>query len=279
LKALTWILGACASLVLLSACGGKSSTPVDLASVSSVTIDQVAYRKTMTMTINGQHLDQGINVNNPGCLNLTEVAGGSATQRTFTCKIIAVGNFIATITNTAGAGLYYASLSSLLSAPPQVTMNTSMGTIVVELNPAKAPITVDNFLDYVETGFYNNLIFHRVQANYLIQGGGYTANLTQPTTLAPINLEASGLSNTRGTIGMARTAAANSATSQFYFNVIDNSAAFDISATNTGYTVFGTIVSGLNVMDQISAVPVSTQGGLSNVPVTPVVILSAKQTQ
>lgn len=277
MNASKWLLGACASLALLSGCGGKSTATV-LASVSKVTIDQVAYRQPMTMVITGQNLDKGITVTNPGCLSLTEVAGGSPTQRTFTCKIIAVGTFNATVTNANGGSLYFASLTSTLAAAPQVTLGTSQGNIVVELNPAKAPVTVDNFLNYVESGFYPNKIFHRVEKNFVIQGGGYTSDLTLATTSAAIKLE-TGLSNTRGTIGMARTSVADSATSQFYFNVIDNSAAFDASTTNTGYAVFGKIVSGLDVMDQISNVPVSAQGGLSNVPVTPVLITSAKRTQ
>nr|WP_222610875.1 MULTISPECIES: peptidylprolyl isomerase [unclassified Undibacterium] len=158
-------------------------------------------------------------------------------------------------------------------------MGTSKGNIVIELNPAKAPVTVDNFLNYVESGFYPNKIFHRVEANLVVQGGGYTSDLQLATTSAAIKLESSnGLSNTRGTIGMARTSVADSATSQFYFNTVDNTA-FDYSSTNAGYAVFGKVVAGLDVVDLIRVVPVSTQGGLSNVPVTPVFITSAKQTQ
>ncbi|WP_370527154.1 peptidylprolyl isomerase [Undibacterium sp. CY21W] len=279
MKASTWLLGTCTSLVLLSGCGGSKETTTVLATVSSVENSQIAYRKTYTMTVNGQNLDKGITVVNPLCLSLTEVAGGSATKRTFTCKIVGVGTGVATVTNANGGSLYQASLTSSLSAQPQVTMGTSKGNIVIELNPAKAPVTVDNFLNYVESGFYPNKIFHRVEANLVVQGGGYTSDLQLATTSAAIKLESSnGLSNTRGTIGMARTSVADSATSQFYFNTVDNTA-FDYSSTNAGYAVFGKVVAGLDVVDLIRVVPVSTQGGLSNVPVTPVFITSATQTQ
>lgn len=284
MKVLNWIALTCASLSLLTACGGggsdsASNTPT--VSITSVTTDQLVYRKTSNMTIKGQNLDQGINISNPACLTITEVAGGSATQRVFTCKIVAVGTVAVSITAGNGSSLYSGSLTIPLAAQPQVTMVTSMGTIVIELNPAKAPITVDNFLQYVESGFYVNKIFHRVISNSVVQGGGYTSDLQQPATLAAIALESNnGLSNLRGSIGMARTSVANSATSQFYFNVVDNTT-FDYSnATNPGYAVFGKIVTGLTIMDQISAVQTTVSGSnFLYLPVTPVVINSAVQTQ
>ena len=282
MKASVWILSGLAAAALLSACGGnKSDTPTVTATVSSVSIDPLSYRKLTTITINGQNLDKGVNILNNSCLNLTEVAGGTATKRTFTCKVVGLGNIVTTITDTVSKVLYQATQTSSLALPPQVTMVTDKGTIVVELNPYKAPITVDNFLNYVESGFYPSKIFHRVEAGLVIQGGGYTKDLTAASTSNPIKLEtAVGLSNTRGTIGLARTSDPNSGTSQFYFNLKDNSAAFDYqSAASPGYAVFGQIVSGLDVMDAIAAVPVSTQNGMSNVPVTPLLIQSVKQTQ
>lgn len=290
MKASTWLLGALASLAFLSGCGGSGSSSGTLATVSSVSITPtlntsptvVAYRQNITMVVNGQNLQQGININNPGCTNLTESPGGSNTQRTFSCKIIHVGPFNMNITDSANNQLYYAAMSVPLAARPQVTLATSMGNIVVELNPGAAPISVDNFLDYVETGFYSNTIFHRAD-NQVIQAGGYTPSLTALIpTYSAITLESTlttGLSNTQGTIGMASTSAANSATSQFYFNVVDNSSIFNATTTSGGYAVFGTIVSGLNVMQAIDAVPTSAQGGLPTVPVTPVIITSATRTQ
>ncbi len=282
MKASVWILSGLAAVALLSACGGKKSdTPTVTATVSSVSIDPLSYRKLTTITINGQNLDKGVNILNSGCNNLTEVAGGTATKRTFTCKVFRVGNVTTTITDTTSKVLYQATLTSSLAAAPQVTMVTDKGTIVIELNPYKAPITVDNFLNYVESGFYPSKIFHRVEAGLVIQGGGYTKDLVAASTSSPIQLETNvGLSNTRGTIGLARTSDFNSGTSQFYFNLKDNSTAFDYqSAIAPGYAVFGQIVSGLDVMDAIAGVPVSTQNGMSNVPVTPVLIQSVKQTQ
>ena len=290
MKASTWLMGAIASLALLSGCGGSGSGT--LATVSSVTISPtlntsptvVAYRQTITMTINGQNLLQGININNPGCFNLTETTTATATQRTFTCKIVRVGPFNMTITDSGGNQLYYAAFSVPLAARPQVTVATTMGNLVVELNPGAAPITVDNFLDYVETSFYSNTIFHRVDQN-VIQGGGYNASLTALTpTYAAIVLESTtstGLSNTYGTIGMASTSTINSATSQFYFNLIDNSTIYNANTTTgaTGYAVFGTIVSGFNVLTQISKVATSSQGGLPTVPVTPVIVTAMTRTQ
>ncbi|MDY7537099.1 peptidylprolyl isomerase [Undibacterium sp. RTI2.1] len=285
---LNWLAITTASislLSLLSACGGGSSSSDSgstsaTVSVTSVTTDQLVYRKTTNLTVKGVNLDKGINISNPACLTITEVAGGTATQRVFSCKIVSVGTVALSITAGNGSSLYSGTLTVPLAAQPQVTMVTSMGTIVIELNPAKAPITVDNFLQYVESGFYVNKIFHRVISNFVIQGGGYTSSFQLPATLAAIPLESNnGLSNLRGSIAMARTSVANSATSQFYFNVVDNTSLDYGNAANPGYAVFGKIVSGLNVMDLIKAVPTGATNGLTDVPVTPIVINSALQTQ
>ncbi|MBX9899589.1 MAG: peptidylprolyl isomerase [Burkholderiaceae bacterium] len=182
-----------------------------------------------------------------------------------------------TVTAGDGSTLNTTNFTIPLTNQPQVTMVTSLGTIVMELNPAKAPVSVDNFLNYVESGFYVNTIFHRVESNFVIQGGGFTSSLTQPATMPAIKLEAgNGLSNLRGTVAMARTNVLDSATSQFFVNVVDNAA---LDASNGGYAVFGKVVQGLDVVDKIRVVPVSTQGGLTNVPVTPITINSVVQSQ
>lgn len=280
MKATTWLLGACASLVLLSGCGGsKSDTPAVTPSVTKVTTDQVVYRKVTNFTITGQNLDKGYNASIPACLSITELAGGTATQRVLSCKLIGVGSTTYTITAANGTTLYSGIVDLTLKAQPQVTMTTSLGNIVLELNPARAPITVDNFLNYVESGFYVNKIFHRVIKNAIVQGGGFTVDLQQPTTQSPIRLETpNGLSNLRGTIAMARTNEANSATAQFYLNAADN-AGFDGLTAGTGYAVFGKIVTGLDIMDKINVVPTTTAAGMTDVPVTPVFINSMVQTQ
>ncbi|WMW82068.1 peptidylprolyl isomerase [Undibacterium cyanobacteriorum] len=158
------------------------------------------------------------------------------------------------------------------SAATIVNMKTSLGDIVVELNPSKAPITVTNFLRYVDVGFYSNKIFHRVIKDFVIQGGGFTADFIQASTYPPIKLEAgNGLSNIRGSIAMARTNVADSATSQFFINNVDN---ITLDTYSGGYAVFGQVIAGLDVVDKIRVVPTSTRGAYTDVPVSNVVITS-----
>lgn len=272
------LLALCALSCFLAACGsGSTSSTANKVSVSAVTSDQLLYRKITNFTVTGQNLDLGINITNLGCLRITEVAGGTATRRVFSCKIVGVGTFPMTVTAGDGSNLNTTNFTIPLTNQPQVTMVTSLGSIVMELNPAKAPVSVDNFLNYVESSFYVNTIFHRVESNFVIQGGGFTSALTQPATMPAIKLEAgNGLSNLRGTVAMARTNVLDSATSQFFVNVVDNAA---LDTSNGGYAVFGKVVQGLDVVDKIRAVPVSTQGGLTNVPVTPITINSVVQSQ
>ncbi|HIJ61254.1 MAG TPA: DUF4214 domain-containing protein [Rhodospirillaceae bacterium] len=156
-------------------------------------------------------------------------------------------------------------------ADPVVTINTSLGSIDVELFTTKAPITVNNFLTYAHNDFYDNTIFHRVVSGFVDQGGGYTSQLQLKATLPPIALESqNGLSNLHGTIAMARTSDPNSATSQFYFNAVDNSFLDYVNASSPGYAVFGGVIQGIDVVDQINRVPVNS----NSVPLTPVVIQS-----
>jgi len=158
---------------------------------------------------------------------------------------------------------------------PTVAMTTTKGRIVIELDPALAPVTVDNFLKYVETGHYNGLVFHRVIPGFMIQGGGFDANLNQKRTNPPIvNEGQNGLRNDRGTIAMARTQVLDSATSQFFINVVNNNALNYPS--NGGYAVFGKVIEGMDVVDAIAAVKTTTKKGMQDVPVEPVVIESAE---
>ena len=157
-----------------------------------------------------------------------------------------------------------------------VSMVTNYGTIKISLNNNLAPISVNNFISYVNSGFYNNTLFHRVIPGFMIQGGGYTAgSFTEKTTNAAIKNEATnGLKNLRGTIAMARTTEVDSATAQFFINVVDN-AFLDHTDTNYGYAVFGRVISGLeDVVDAIAQVTTTTSNGLQDVPVTQVVITS-----
>lgn len=160
----------------------------------------------------------------------------------------------------------------------QVAIETSMGKIVLAVDANKAPKTVENFLRYVQDGFYNNTIFHRVISRFMIQGGGFDRELTEKTTRDPIKNESSnGLLNEVGTIAMARTSDPNSATSQFFINVAYNQFLNYTSPEPDfiGYCVFGKVVSGLDVVMQIASLPTQTQRGFSDVPIRPVVIKRA----
>ncbi|CAM3776149.1 peptidylprolyl isomerase A [Rouxiella silvae] len=161
-------------------------------------------------------------------------------------------------------------------ADTHVLLTTSAGNVELELDNAKAPVSVKNFVDYVQAGFYNNTIFHRVIPGFMVQGGGFTANMQQKSTNPPIKNEAdNGLRNLRGTISMARTSDKDSATSQFFLNVADN-AFLDHGQTDFGYAVFGKVIKGMDVVDKISSVKTDNVGPYQNVPTTPIVILSAK---
>jgi peptidyl-prolyl cis-trans isomerase A (cyclophilin A) len=162
---------------------------------------------------------------------------------------------------------------------PRVLIRTSVGDITVELNPEKAPKSVENFLQYVGDKYYDGTVFHRVIDNFMVQGGGFGPDLKQKATRAPIANEANnGLSNLRGTLAMARTNDPNSATAQFFINVVDNNRLDYVSGENGftwGYAVFGKVVSGMEVVDQIKATPTGAGGPFPrDVPVTPIVINS-----
>nr|WP_276612560.1 peptidylprolyl isomerase [Nitrincola alkalilacustris] len=171
------------------------------------------------------------------------------------------------------------SLNSLALADnaPRVVLKTSLGEIELQLDAEKAPITVKNFLAYVDAGFYNGLIFHRVIENFMIQGGGFDAEMTQKATQSPIKNESdNGLSNRRGTIAMARTRAPDSATAQFFINTVNNFN-LDGASNRPGYAVFGEVISGMDVVDRIRAVSTTTRNRMADVPVEPIVIESAER--
>ena len=169
---------------------------------------------------------------------------------------------------------------SAIGQNPSVAMETTLGTMVIELDAEKAPKTVANFLAYVDDGFYDGTIFHRVIPGFMIQGGGFTAAMNQKETKAPIENEGrNGLANARGTISMARTGDPHSATAQFFINSQDNDG-LDASreASGWGYAVFGKVTSGEEVIDEISGVRTHTAaGGHQNVPAEAVTIISVKR--
>jgi peptidyl-prolyl cis-trans isomerase B (cyclophilin B) len=159
-----------------------------------------------------------------------------------------------------------------------VKLSTNFGDITIELDAEKAPITAANFLQYVEKGFYEGVIFHRVMNGFMVQGGGFDANMKQKPTDAPIKNEAdNGLANNKYTVAMARTSVPDSASSQFFINVADNDFLNHTAPTSSGwgYCVFGKVVEGMDVVDKIKAVPTTSRAGHQDVPVEPVVILQA----
>ena len=267
---------------LLSACGGGN----DGVFVSNLVATPTAYSRAMTVTVLGSSLDKGVTVKaDSGCGDVTEVAGGDSQGRRFTCTINALGTHTVRAFTTGGKEL---ARMQVTVPQPEVTLTmtgvgTSLSTIVVQLDPDKAPLSVTNFLNYVNAGFYSGVIYHRVVKDFVIQAGGYTTGPAIKTaTRSAIKLESNnGLSNVRGTIAMARTSAADSATSQFYFNTVDNLSLDYKSDTEPGYAVFGKIITGLDVMDQIAAVPVKVDvaNGLTHLPQTDVTILLATQSK
>jgi cyclophilin family peptidyl-prolyl cis-trans isomerase len=160
---------------------------------------------------------------------------------------------------------------------PVAIISTSMVDITIELFKDRAPVSVENFLQYAAEGFYADTVFHRVKAGFMLQGGGFTPSLAEKPTRPPIQNEATnGLRNTRGTVGMARMAALRSATAQFYINVVDNRRLdhTGYAPDDFGYAVFGRVLSGMDVADRIAAVPTHSTEGMDDVPVDPVIIKS-----
>ncbi len=174
---------------------------------------------------------------------------------------------------------------AMISAPtdaaaqdnPVVVIETSLGNITAELDRANAPLSVENFLEYIESGHYSGTVFHRVVKGFMIQGGGFTADMQQKSTRAPVKNEArNGVSNDRGTLAMARTNVVDSGTSQFFINTVDNAALNNrgVTPAEYGYAVFGRVTEGLDIVDAIENVAIGSRGPHSNVPTTPVEILS-----
>lgn len=158
-----------------------------------------------------------------------------------------------------------------------IILSTSLGDITIELFEAEAPVTVANFLQYVDDGFFDGTIFHRVIPGFVLQGGGFTADMREKETRLPIKNEAeNGLKNARGTLSMARTQEIDSATSQFFINLKDNDF-LDHGARDFGYAVFAKVTDGMDVVDRIASVETGNKGRHQDVPVEPVVIVSAKR--
>jgi peptidyl-prolyl cis-trans isomerase A (cyclophilin A) len=169
-----------------------------------------------------------------------------------------------------------AAASPAPDARPKVVLDTTLGTIRIALEPDKAPLSTQNFLAYVRAGHYDGTVFHRVIPGFMAQGGGFDAQMKQKAVRAPVKNESSnGLSNRRGTLAMARTSDPDSATAQFFINVVDNGR-LDSRGGQPGYAVFGEVVEGMDVVDRMVAVPTTTRGPYENVPASPITIKTAR---
>jgi len=272
---------AVAAAVLLAACGGSDND--NDPTVNSMAATPAAYGRTAVWTVAGLNLDKGISfsITTGQCGPVAELGEGTSSQRQYTCRVASLGELIAQVNDAGGSRL--ATLRVIIPTPV-VQLTLSRGTIQLELDPVAAPVTVNNFLNYVNTSFYNNTIFHRVIQDFVIQGGGFTPGNPNPVaktpTQAPIVLESNrGLSNLRSSLAMARTSEPNSATSQYYINVVDNPELDYQNEQEPGYAVFGRVISGMDVVDAISVVPTRSVPslGLTDVPVTDVVVSVARQ--
>jgi cyclophilin family peptidyl-prolyl cis-trans isomerase len=261
--------------VLLSACGGGSDIGPVVTSVQGMSL---RFGQTATIYVGGQFLRSDMVADTGTCTNPGFGSSSSPNTAVLNCKVTATGALPVVIKAANGQVLFSTTLTVL---QPQVTLFTSKGEIVMALNAAEVPTTVSNFLSYVSTGFYSSTLFHRVMAGFVVQGGGYTTGLVKKAgQLAPIVLESNkGLLNTRATVAMARTGAFDSATSEFYFNLVNNTALDFESAAKPGYAVFGTVLSGLDVVDAIATQPTTTFNGTPDVPVAEVTVNFALQTQ
>lgn len=268
-----WIALLCSALLTACVGSGGDTTPT----VTDIQVKNLTYGKQAEFSFLGSYLDRGLDATIPSCGGQTP-AFTSPTQQVLYCSVTAAGDLTVTVKNGAGTVVF----TKTFNVPqPRVGFTTSMGDFVVELDPNAAPLSVNNFLRYVQSGFYFNTIFHRVIPGFVIQTGGYLPGLTPKTGLfAPIHLESNnGLHNLRGTLAMARSSEENSATSQIYFNLVDNAPLDYKDASNPGYAVFGKIIKGLEIMDAIGAVPTSSQNGLADVPVTEVLVKLAIRLQ
>ena len=261
---------------LLSACGGGNEFPPV---VTGVKVQSAQYGKTATIYLGGKDLRSNLFVDTSGaCTSPTFASNSNTDTLVLNCVVVKTGDFSLVVQTAEGAAIY----STTLNVPlPQVALITAKGSITVELDPKLAPVSTNNFLSYVNKGFYRSTLFHRVIPNFVIQGGGYTAGLVKQTVQsAPIELESNkGLSNVRGSLAMARTYLPNSATSEFYINLVDNLSLDYKNAANPGYAVFGKVVQGMDVADAMAAEQTGVVGGFSDVPLSDITLSLALQTK
>ena len=259
----------------LAACGGGG----DNQQVTELQAGNLAYGQRASIQIAGVDLRASMSAQTGLCKDPVFNAAQSVPQlAVLNCTVTTTGEQPITIVGSNGQVLFQGQLSV---PEPRVLLNTSMGNVVLQLDPAVAPVTVNNFLAYVGSGYYTNTLFHRVISGFVAQGGGYTAGLVKKTgQQAPIALESNkGLSNSRGSLAMARTVEPDSATSEFFINLADNTSLDYQSPTSPGYAVFGKVVQGQDIVDAMAAMPTGTVDAFADVPVTDITIKFALRTQ
>lgn len=263
-------------LVALSllACGGSSGfEPV----ITGVKTQSLMYGHTASILLGGKDLRSNITVDTQGACTSPSFASNSTTDLlVLNCRALTVGDFLLSVKSAQGDLLY----SEMLTIPkPQVMLFTTKGNITLELEPTIAPVSVNNFLTYVSQGFYKGTLFHRVIPGFVVQAGGYSSGMVKKLgQAAPIALESNkGLSNIRGSLAMARTNAPNSATSEFYVNLVNNTSLDFKNAANPGYAVFGSVVQGMDIVDAIALEPTSVFGAFADVPLSDIAITLAVQ--
>jgi cyclophilin family peptidyl-prolyl cis-trans isomerase len=270
--------------LLLNACGGGAEFPPV---VTGSKVQMLQYGRTAVIYVGGNDLRNTMTVDtNNACQTPSFAANSSPTQLEINCTVTVVGEMPLTLRAANGQVLYQ---TTLIVAQPRVQFSisqgsTSLGNITMELDPAAAQSTVNNFLNYVNTGYYTNTLFHRVMPGFVVQAGGYTTGMVEkPGKTGPIVLQSNnGLSNLRGTVAMARKfEPVDSATSEFYINLVDNlflNYKSDL-ISERGYAVFGTVVLGMEVADAIAKQPTGNVKLNADVPITDVTITAARQIQ
>ena len=268
---------ACLAL-LLTACGGGGGGDNPFPPlVTSFRTQAFQYSRPAVILIGGSDLRISMTLESGGaCANPSFSDSSTTSSLVLSCTMTQVGEIPLTLKDASGKVLYQ---TSVTVPKPQVMLKTSVGDVTLELDPAVAPITVNNFLAYVKSGYYESTLFHRVIAGFAVQGGGYTTGLVKkPGQLAPITLESNkGLSNLRGTVAMARTSVPDSASSEFFVNVVTNTFLDYQSTASPGYAVFGTVIQGLDVIDAIAVKPTGSFIGVPDVPLADVTINSVSQ--
>ena len=257
--------------------GGGDGDPA----VTSISATNTRFSRPATVTISGRNLLAGISLHmEGGCENVTFVTTNTDDTHQYTCDVLGVGEHIAHVSTSDGRFL---GRLTFQVPQPQVSLTVPQGTITLQLDAAKAPVTARNFLNYVNSGFYRLTLLHRAIPARGIVAGGYTTGLvgkaaTQPAIVLESN---NGLKNVRGTLGMVRAEAFDSATTQWYINTADNPDLDYVDAAQPGYAVFGTVLTGLEVVDAITAVATKTDTAknMPDVPVTEIRISAMSQTR